>query len=125
MRKIGRAFSLILLAILLPGFFTSAAAADVSGEWKISLDFLFGDAEHIAVFEQNGDELSGIYKGEFKEGRLRGRMNGNTIEFTGFLKHEASSLSYHYTGTVSGNTMTGTVEMGEYWSASWKAVKAR
>ena len=124
-KKIFRRLPVIALvfAAMMGLHLNSVSAADLSGEWKITINFLFGTGQHSAVIKQNSDELSGVYKGEFKEGTLRGKIDGNRIEFTGFLHHEASSMVFHYTGTVSGNAMSGTVEMGEYWSATWKAVK--
>ena len=89
--------------------------------WSITITFVAGTGNHTAIFEQEGEKLTGVYKGEFKEGNLSGKILGNTIDFTGYIKHEATSVSFHYTGTIDGNVMKGTVDMGEYWSATWTA----
>ncbi len=102
---------------------TDEKSIDISGEWEINLTFIAGEANHTAIIEQAGDKLSGTYKGEFKEGSLRGSVKGNSIDFTGRIKHEATSVSFHYTGTIEGDTMKGTVDMGEYWTAEFTAKK--
>ena len=96
-------------------------SADISGKWSITITFTVGEGRHTAVIEQDGEKLSGIYKGEILEGSLRGTVKESTVDFTGRLKHEATGIRYHYTGTVEGDTMKGTVDMGEYWSAKWTA----
>jgi len=98
---------------------------NIKGEWSIILTFVAGKAHHTVIIDQDGERLSGIYKGEFKEGPLRGTIKGNTIDFTGFLKHEATGVSFHYSGTISGTTMQGTVDMGEYWTATWTAERKK
>ena len=114
---------IVLLVFSLSADGVSAETPDVSGEWIISIEFLYGNAQHTAVIRQNGAELSGEYSGAFKKGILKGEIKADEVEFTGYLRHEASSMVYRYTGTVSGNSMSGTVDMGEYWTAKWKAEK--
>ncbi|MFC1552012.1 hypothetical protein ACFL6P_05530 [Candidatus Latescibacterota bacterium] len=104
---------------------TNEKTSDISGEWEINLTFIAGEAKHTAIIKQAGDKLSGIYKGEFKEGNLRGLVKGMTIDFTGRLKHESTGLYFHYTGTIEGDKMKGIVDMGEYWTAEFTAIKKK
>ena len=99
--------------------------AKIAGTWSITITFVAGTGHHTAIIEQSGEKLSGTYKGEFKEGTLRGTVKGNSIDFTGFLKHQATGLRFHYTGTIDGDTMKGTVDMGEYWTATWTAKRKK
>jgi hypothetical protein len=98
--------------------------AQVGGTWLITIKFISGTGNHTAVIEQEGETLSGVYKGAFLEGTLKGEVKGNSIDFTGSLKHEATPLRFHYTGTVEESVMTGKVDMGEYWTATWTAKRA-
>ena len=98
---------------------------NVEGTWSITLTFIAGEGHHTAIFEQQNGKLTGVYKGEYKEGTLRGTVEDNTIDFTGYLKHEATGLRFQYTGTVEGDTMEGEVDMGEYWKATWTAEKKK
>ena len=34
-----------------------------------------------------------------------------------------AALSYHFAGKLDGDTMSGTLDMGEYLSAKWKATR--
>jgi len=114
---------LIVIASCFTDFSGARDQPRVTGEWTIALKFVAGTARHTAIFVQDGDSLSGQYKGEFQEGTLSGLVQGDRIDFSARLSHEATSIVYHYTGKIEGETMKGTVEMGEYWTAEWTAAR--
>ena len=117
--------ALSVLILLTVPLFADEPPAQVAGKWLITLQFVAGEGHHTAIIEQKDGDLGGVYKGEFKEGSLRGSVKGNTVDFTGWLKHEATGLSFHYTGSIDGDTMKGTVDMGEYWSATFTAKREK
>ena len=120
-------FPVLLLFVLCLAQFVSAEEppANIAGTWTITITFIAGTGTHTAIIEQQGEKLTGTYKGEILEGALRGTVKGDTVDFSGFLKHEATGVGFHYTGKVKGDTMSGEVEMGEYWSATWTAERAK
>ena len=97
------------------------AAVNVAGTWTLRLRFLYGEAVHTVTLEQDGDRLSGRYRGQFSTSDVQGSVHGTEIEMRAALRHEASSVFYAYTGQVDGDTMRGTVDLGEYWTAEWTA----
>jgi len=126
MKKISVAAACVCLVFLVTMQASSQSSpANVSGEWTIELTFLMGKATHTAIIEQDGERLSGTYKGEFLEGRLNGRIEGNEISFSGRVRNESTGVTFRYSGTVDGNTMKGTVDMGEYWTADFTAEKKK
>lgn len=117
---------ILTLSLLLPAaVIAQEKAATIEGTWEITLAFVRGTAKHTAIITQKDAAISGTYRGEIKEGTLRGTVRGNTVDFTGRLKNEALTVSFHYTGVVDGDTMKGTVEMGEFWTATWTAKKMK
>ena len=117
--------ALLVLVLLTVPLLADEPPAQVAGKWLITIQFIAGEGRHTAVIEQKDSDLGGVYKGEFKEGSLRGSVKGNAVEFTGWLRHEATGLSFHYTGAIDGDTMKGTVDMGEYWTATWTAKREK
>ena len=117
--------ALLVLVLLTVPLLADEPPAQVAGKWLITIQFIAGEGRHTAVIEQKDSDLGGVYKGEFKEGTLRGSVKGNTVDFTGWLRHEATGLSFHYTGSVDGDTMKGTVDMGEYWTATFTAKREK
>ncbi|MBT4482581.1 MAG: hypothetical protein HOC71_02770 [Candidatus Latescibacteria bacterium] len=116
--------SLIILAMCFSG---AAIAQDqnVAGKWNITINFVRGTGNHTAVITQDGNELAGAYKGAALEGKLRGRVEGKKVTFSTSLRNQTASSRFSFTGTIEGDSMKGTVNMGEYWSAEWTAKRAK
>ncbi len=122
MKKISVAALTLTLLLMTAGTAVPQTTA-ISGVWTITLSFISGKATHTATITENNGALSGTYKGSTYEGRLSGTVKGNTVTFTGSLKIQAQTVSFSYTGTTEGDTMKGTVDMGEYWTGTWTAKK--
>jgi hypothetical protein len=95
--------------------------ANVAGQWDAHVEFLRGSAQHTLVLEQKGAELVGTHHGEILSGDLKGTVAANTVDFRTSHRYEGTHLSYEFTGTVSGDTMEGKVNLGEYGGARWTA----
>lgn len=101
---------------------TSAApVATVDGQWDVKLDFGRGSATHTILFEQDGTKLVGTHRGEFAAGDLSGAVNGATVRFRSTLPTIGSRVSFDFSGTVEGNKLAGTVNLGEYGQANFTA----
>lgn len=102
---------------------SSGQDQELSGRWTITIQFLKGTAEHQMTLIQNGSELTGSYQGQYTSGEITGTVTGSQVEFFTLLKYEGSNLQYKFSGELQNGTMSGTVDLGEYWSAEWKAEK--
>jgi seryl-tRNA(Sec) selenium transferase len=115
-------------ALTNPGHFEnpvvpSGAAASVGGAWAVTVSYPRGEASHTLTLQQNGDAVTGAHKGELFTGTLRGTVRAGTVELRSTMSNPGNNFSYTFHGTVSGNRMSGTVDMGEYGPASWTAVR--
>jgi hypothetical protein len=97
----------------------------VAGRWDITIQFVHGTGGYTAFFEHEQEKLSGTFRGQFIEGELEGAIQQESIRFRGSLKFEGTRLLYDFNGTVAGDSMSGTVTMGEYGEARWTAKKHR
>lgn len=95
--------------------------ASVAGQWKTTLKFLRGSAEHTVVFEQKGSSLVGTHYGEYGSGDLTGTVTANQVHFRSAQQIQGQRLSYEFAGTVEGDKMSGTLNMGEYGMSEWSA----
>jgi L-seryl-tRNA(Ser) seleniumtransferase len=99
-----------------------APAVTVAGQWVARLEFgNRGSASHNLVLEQDGDKLTGTHYAEFDSGDLNGSVSGKTVRFQSSYRIQGQRLSYTFTGTVDGEKMSGTVNMGEYGETKWTA----
>ena len=95
----------------------AAPDANISGTWHAELTFLSGKAKHTLTLEQNGARVTGNHKGETIGGTVSGSVEGKQVLIRSSHKIQGTSLGYNFTGTVTGNTMKGTVALGEYGKA--------
>lgn len=95
--------------------------ASVGGQWDLRIEFTRGAVDHGLLLEQNRASLVGTHRGEFVSGDLMGTVAGNDVRFRSSQKIEGTRLSWEFRGQVSGDTMSGTVNMGEYGDARWQA----
>ena len=52
---------------------------------------------------------------------VTGKDGGKLQSFYG--EEHGDALNYRFTGTVDGETMTGSLDMGEYLTATWSATR--
>jgi hypothetical protein len=93
----------------------------VSGQWEARLEFGRGSANHTLILEQSEAKLQGTHHTEFYATDLSGSIAANTVQFQSSWRIEGQRLSYTFDGTVSGDQMKGTVNMGEYGETTWTA----
>ena len=118
----------IYTALTQPGSYSDpvipAGAANVAGQWAVTLTYTQGTAEQTFVLEQKENEVSGQQKGEIFEAPLQGSIHGNQLKLHARMPANGYEIIWDFHGTVNGNTAAGTVSLGEYGSAQWKAVRA-
>lgn len=95
----------------------------VNGQWDARLEFGRGSANHTIVLEQNGANLVGTHRAEFYSSDVRGTVSGNEAQFRSSFQIQGQRLSYLFKGSVDGDKMTGTVNLGEYGETTWTAQK--
>jgi uncharacterized pyridoxal phosphate-dependent enzyme len=98
--------------------------AAIGGAWAITVRYLRGEGMQKLTLEQSGGEVTGMQHGEFYNGTLQGRIRGDTVELHSVMEVPGNDIHWTFTGNVSGNSMSGAVNMGEYGPATWMAVRA-
>jgi hypothetical protein len=88
---------------------------DVTGDWQVEVQFVYGRATHSVHVEQQGAELSGTYRSQYGQFRLTGRVSADRVTLRG---------PYELTGTVRGDRIDGTAQVGQEWPAAWSAWRA-
>ena len=111
-----------------PANATSSGAAsasdktDISGVWSFQVDSSAGSGTPSFTFKQDGEKLTGQYKGAFGEAPLSGTLKGNKVDFVIKIDAQGQQMTITYTGTVEKDgSMKGTAELGEVGSATWTA----
>jgi len=88
-------------------------AASVDGTWKLTLETQQGTSNPMITIKQDGENLTGTYKGRFGEAPLKGTLKGNEITFTVKLSVQGQDFEIVYTGTVDGDSMKGKAKFAQ------------
>jgi L-seryl-tRNA(Ser) seleniumtransferase len=103
----------------------AAAAANVSGRWEVDIKYAASQATHTLHLVQTGNRLEGLHQGNFLTRDITGTINGDAVTLASVVtERHGDALTYRFSGKVgSGPTIAGTLDMGEYLSATWTARK--
>jgi hypothetical protein len=109
----------LLLLAFLPVF-----GADISGAWDFTVNTDAGSGNPAFVFHQQGDKLTGTYKGLFGEAKVTGTVNGDKIAFSFEGEYGGEKFKIAYTGTIESQTsMKGFVKFAAQGEGTWSAKK--
>jgi hypothetical protein len=101
---------------------STAAATDISGVWAFQVETSQGTGSPTFTFKQDGEKLTGQYKGAFGEAPLTGTVKDVKVDFVVKVEAQGQQFTLTYTGTIEKDgTMKGTAELGEIGSAKWTA----
>jgi len=121
---VGRKVSEVLSAKHMPKPSEAPAspAGNAAGPWNVEIKYAAGTGVHHLHLQQTGNRLEGVHQGNFLTRDISGTINGDTVSLASSVtERHGDALSYRFTGKVSGDTMSGTLDMGEYRAATWIA----
>jgi uncharacterized pyridoxal phosphate-dependent enzyme len=99
---------------------TLAPVANLSGSWEVEIQYAASKSTHVLHLQQKGNDLEGTQRGNFLARDIAGTINGDNVTLlSNVTERHGDALRYRFTGKVSGDTMSGTLDMGEYLTASW------
>jgi hypothetical protein len=107
--------------LMLIAFPAVGIQSDVNGDWDLSVSTAQGDFTPSLTIRQEGERISGVYRGRMGETALAGSLKGNEIRFSVNLKFRDQDFGIQYAGTVEGNSMKGTVQFSQGASGTWSA----
>jgi hypothetical protein len=112
----------ILSFLLIP--FLYAQNANVAGDWEITSQSPRGEMTRALHFDQDGEKIKVTMEG-FRGDEITGEgtVQGNNIQWTMTMSTPGGDFTLTYKGTVEGDTMSGTVDMGDRGTRDWTAKK--
>jgi uncharacterized pyridoxal phosphate-dependent enzyme len=97
-------------------------SGDVTGQWRVDIAFVASTTTHVLQLRQQGSNVEGSHQGDFLTRDLTGTIEGSRVTLVSRVtERTGDALNYRFTGEVSGETMSGTLDMGEYRTAAWTA----
>jgi L-seryl-tRNA(Ser) seleniumtransferase len=100
----------------------AAAAADLSGQWDVRIEYAAGASSHGLTLRQHGNEVEGAHRGDFMTRDLTGAIDGDGVRLRSAVgESTGDAVSYTFIGKITGDEMGGTLDMGEYLGGRWTA----
>lgn len=96
-------------------------AVNMTGTWNLELVTSGGTGNPVFTLKQDGNKLSGTYKGRFGEAPCSGTVNGNDFVIT----YELSGSKVIYKGKVDGDKMSGEADLAGQASGKFTGMKAK
>ena len=87
---------------------------DVTGAWSLSMESPQGAMDFTATFKQDGEKVTGTQSNPMGgEDKFEGTMKGNKLEYVLKIDMGGQAMSITFTATVDGDSMKGSMAMGE------------
>jgi hypothetical protein len=100
----------------------AASGGDLTGTWDGEVETSAGSGNPTLTLKQEGDKLTGTYKGQLGEFPLTGTIKGDAVELSFKVSGQVEGTVV-YKATVSGKTMKGTVDLAGAATGTFKATK--
>ncbi len=100
-----------------------APSANLGGRWDLDVRFFSSTSKHEFNIEQDGNWIGGTHKGDLDIRDMVGTLEGDKITLRSSKPMIGNSLSFIFSGTVKGDTMSGDIHMGEYRTAKFTATR--
>ncbi|HTF21954.1 MAG TPA: aminotransferase class V-fold PLP-dependent enzyme [Chryseolinea sp.] len=100
-----------------------APGGSVAGQWDVTMEFFAGTSTHHFALEQDGNWIQGTHVSDFANNELVGMIEGDAIKLRSNYRTPGDGITYLFSGTLSGAEFSGSVYMGEYLTAKFKARK--
>jgi D-glucosaminate-6-phosphate ammonia-lyase len=98
-----------------------APSANLSGRWDVNVEFFSSKSQHTLFLMQEGNRITGSHKGDFAVRDVAGTIEGDQIKLRSQLSAPGDSLGFIFAGSLSGETISGAIYMGEYLNAKFAA----
>jgi hypothetical protein len=87
----------------------------------VNVEFYSSKSGHTFTLEQDGNRLQGSHKGDFSVRDIFGTIEGDQIKLRSTERIPGDSITFIFSGSLTGDTISGPVHMGEYLSAKFTA----
>ena len=122
----------VLLTALFALFAAATSfAADVAGVWTAEFDTQIGVQKYVFTFKVDGDKLTGTADAE-RQGQKQaqvaltdGSVKGDQVAFTENLSFEGNAIAVTYTGTVAGDEIKFSRNVGDFATETFVAMRRK
>jgi seryl-tRNA(Sec) selenium transferase len=97
----------------------TAPGANLNGRWDVTVEFFSSTSRHTLFIEQDGNWIQGSHQADFSVRDIAGTIEGNQVKLRSTALRPA--VTFIFAGTISGDTISGPIYLGEYLNAKFTA----
>ena len=121
-----KTFSLSAAAILFAVTAVAAQKYDMTGEWAFEVQTDAGSGTPTFVLKQDGDKVTGKYKGILGEADVTGTVTGKTFKLTFSGDAQGTAVNVSYDGEFeSATAVKGKMDLGGLASGTFTGKKVK
>lgn len=100
------------------------AGADLTGRWDLTVNYFTSTSQHQLDMTQDGNWIQGVHQSEFSTQNLTGSIEGDQVKLSSAARKPGDNVPFLFGGKLSGDTITGSIHLGEYLTATFEAARA-
>lgn len=99
----------------------AAPAGNLSGQWDVNVNFFSSTIKHTFNLQQDGNWINGSHKSQFDERSIGGTIEGKQVKLNSTITRPGDQITFYFSGSLNGDTISGDIHMGEYRTAKFSA----
>ena len=101
------------------------AQENLTGHWEVRLEFFTSESTHYFFLEQEGNWINGTHQSDFATQEIVGMIEGNEVKLRSNHNAVGDHITYWFSGKVDGDTLNGSIFLGEYLTAKFSAKRVK
>ena len=119
-------FVVVAAAVLLVATTVAQQKFDMTGNWAFEVTTDAGSGSPTFALKQEGNKVTGKYKGAFGEADVTGTVNGKTFKLTFSANAQGTDVTSTYDGEFeSATTVKGKLDIGGLGSGTFTGKKVK
>jgi D-glucosaminate-6-phosphate ammonia-lyase len=101
-----------------------APNARIGGHWDVTVEFYTSKSTHKMYLEQDGNWIQGMHTSDFSVQEVMGTVEDDEVKIRSGIRMPGDGITYLFSGKVAGDTITGSIYLGEYQNAKFTAKRS-
>lgn len=99
------------------------ASVDLSGHWDLTIEYFTSTSHHRLFLQQDGNWIEGTHQSDLASQPISGTVEGDQVKMRSQVSLPGDRIPFLFSGQVSGDTIAGTIHLGEYLTARYTATR--
>jgi hypothetical protein len=96
----------------------------IDGNWNMTMQSPMGPRPITAELTSSGGTIGGNFTGAQGAAPVSGTIDGNNVNFAATVQGPMGQMELKFSGTLDGDSMSGTVAFGAFGSGTFTGTKA-